>query len=86
MALMTRPSILLLDEPSTGLAPIIVRDVMNSLARINKETGTTVVIVEQNIPATLAIASRALVLKAGRLVFDGSARALERKESLWALF
>ncbi|MBN8907561.1 MAG: ATP-binding cassette domain-containing protein [Rhodospirillales bacterium] len=86
MALMTRPSILLLDEPSTGLAPIIVRDVMNSLARINKETGTTVVIVEQNVPATLAIASRALVLKAGRLVFDGSARALERKESLWALF
>jgi branched-chain amino acid transport system ATP-binding protein len=86
MALMTQPSILLLDEPSTGLAPVIVRDVMASLARINQETGTTVVIVEQNIPATLKVASRALVLKAGRLVFDGAGSELARKEDLWAWF
>jgi branched-chain amino acid transport system ATP-binding protein len=86
MALMTKPSILLLDEPSTGLAPIIVRDVMASLEHINKSTGTTVVIVEQNIRATLKIASRALVLKAGQLIFDGAARELERKGDLWALF
>lgn len=86
MALMTKPSILLLDEPSTGLAPVIVRDVMESLVKVNKETGTTVVIVEQNIPATLKIAARALVLKTGRLVFDGAGRELERKEDLWAWF
>jgi branched-chain amino acid transport system ATP-binding protein len=86
MALMTKPRILLLDEPSTGLAPVIVRDVMDSLARINRETGTTIVIVEQNIPATLKIAPRAIVLKAGRLVFDGASRELERKEDLWAWF
>jgi branched-chain amino acid transport system ATP-binding protein len=86
MALMTGPSILLLDEPSTGLAPVIVRDVMESLVRVNRETGTTVVIVEQNIPATLKIASRAIVLKSGRLVFDGASRELERKEDLWAWF
>jgi branched-chain amino acid transport system ATP-binding protein len=86
MALMTKPSILLLDEPSTGLAPIIVRDVMDSLTRINRETNTTVVIVEQNIPATLKIAPRAIVLKSGRLVFDGASRELERKEDLWAWF
>jgi branched-chain amino acid transport system ATP-binding protein len=86
MALMTKPSILLLDEPSTGLAPVIVRDVMDSLARINRETNTTVVIVEQNIPATLKIAARAIVLKSGRLVFDGASRELERKEDLWAWF
>lgn len=86
MALMTQPSILLLDEPSTGLAPIIVRDVMSSLTKINRETGTTVVIVEQNIPATLKVASRALVMKAGRVVFDGPSRELERKEDLWAWF
>ncbi len=86
MALMTQPSILLLDEPSTGLAPIIVRDVMSSLTKINKETGTTVVIVEQNLPATLKIVTRALVLKAGRLVFDGPSKELERKEDLWAWF
>jgi branched-chain amino acid transport system ATP-binding protein len=86
MALMTRPGILLLDEPSTGLAPVIVKDVMDSLVRVNRETNTTVVIVEQNIPATLKIASRAIVLKSGRLVFDGASRELERKEDLWAWF
>ncbi len=86
MALMTKPSILLLDEPSTGLAPIVVRDVMASLTRINRDTGTTVMIVEQNIPATLAIVSRAIVVKAGRVVFDGPSRELERKEDLWGWF
>ncbi len=86
MALMTKPTILLLDEPSTGLAPIIVRDVMASLTKINRETGTTVVIVEQNIPATLAIVSRAIVVKSGRVVFDGPSKELERKEDLWGLF
>ena len=86
MALMTKPSILLLDEPSTGLAPVIVRDVMDSLVKVNRETSTTVVIVEQNIPATLKIASRALVLKSGRLVFDGASGELARKEDLWAWF
>ena len=85
MALMTKPSILLLDEPSTGLAPIIVRDVMASLEHINK-AGTTVVIVEQNIPATLKIASRALVLKSGRMIFDGSSAELSAKGDLWAMF
>jgi branched-chain amino acid transport system ATP-binding protein len=85
MALMTKPSILLLDEPSTGLAPVIVRDVMASLAAIN-QAGTTVVIVEQNIPATLRIVSRAIVLKSGRIIFDGPGDELERKADLWELF
>lgn len=86
MALMTKPSILLLDEPSTGLAPIIVRDVMASLEHVNKQTGTTVVIVEQNIPATLKIASQAIVLKSGRIVYDGTAAELRAKGDLWAWF
>ncbi len=86
MALMTKPSILLLDEPSTGLAPIIVRDVMASLSEINRATGTTVVLVEQNLPATLKIATRALVLKAGRIVFNGASQELANKENLWAWF
>lgn len=85
MALMTKPSILLLDEPSTGLAPIIVKNVMESLETINR-AGTTVVIVEQNIPATLKIASRALVLKSGRLVFNGPSQELASKGDLWAWF
>ncbi len=86
MALMTQPSILLLDEPSTGLAPVIVRDVMNSLEKINRETGTTVLIVEQNLPATLKIVNRAIVLKSGRMVFDGPSEELARKEDLWGWF
>lgn len=85
MSLMTRPSILLLDEPSTGLAPVIVNDVMNALTQINR-AGTTIVIVEQNIPATLKLAGRAIVLKAGRTVFDGPSKDLARKEDLWAWF
>ncbi|MDQ8729219.1 ABC transporter ATP-binding protein [Bradyrhizobium sp. LHD-71] len=85
MSLMTKPSILLLDEPSTGLAPVIVNDVMDSLRQINLR-GTTVVIVEQNIPATLKLVSRAIVLKAGRIVFDGAGGDLARKEDLWAWF
>jgi branched-chain amino acid transport system ATP-binding protein len=86
MALMTKPSILLLDEPSTGLAPVIVRDMFASLTRINQETGTTIAIVEQNIPATLQIASRALVLKSGRIVFDGQSAALQSHHDLWDWF
>lgn len=85
MSLMTKPSILLLDEPSTGLAPVIVKDVMNSLEQINR-AGTTVVIVEQNIPATLKLASRAIVLKSGRIAFDGASKELDRKDDLWAWF
>lgn len=86
MALMTKPSILLLDEPSTGLAPIIVRDVMASLEHINKSAGTTIVIVEQNIRATLRIASRAIVLKSGQLIFNGTSRELASKGDLWDIF
>lgn len=85
MSLMTKPSILLLDEPSTGLAPVIVKDVMNSLEQINR-AGTTVVIVEQNIPATLKLASRAIVLKSGKIAFDGASKELDRKGDLWAWF
>jgi len=86
MALMTEPRILLLDEPSTGLAPVIVRDVMGSLTKINQDTNTTIVIVEQNIPATLKIVSRAIVLRSGRIIFDGSSEDLAKTGDLWSLF
>src|SRR5215469_13722356 len=60
MALMTRPKWLLLDEPSTGLAPVIVRNVMQRLREVNQETGAGLVIVEQNVMATLKIVDRAI--------------------------
>jgi|MCND01.1.fsa_nt_gb branched-chain amino acid transport system ATP-binding protein len=86
MALMTRPSILLLDEPTIGLAPVIVRDVLACVRAINLEHRTTVVIVEQNVQATLESVERAIVIKSGRVIHDGSSAELRDRESLWSLF
>src|SRR5690242_15124166 len=63
MALMTQPKWLLLDEPSTGLAPVIVRNVMSRLKDVNESIGTGLLIVEQNVPATLKVVERAIILK-----------------------
>ena len=86
MALMTQPKVLLLDEPMSGLAPIIVEHVLATLQRINQATRTAIVIVEQNVKATLPAVERAVILKAGRLAWDGSSEELARKEDLWAWF
>jgi branched-chain amino acid transport system ATP-binding protein len=86
MALMTQPKMLLLDEPMSGLAPIIVENVLSSLLKINRETRAAIVIVEQNVKMTLPAVERAVILKAGRLVWDGSADELAKKEDLWAWF
>ena len=86
MALMTRPTILLLDEPTTGLAPIIVQDMLRSLLEINRATGTAIVLVEQNVAATLRIVERAIVLKTGGIIFDGPSAELAGHEDLWRWF
>ena len=86
MALMTQPKILLLDEPMSGLAPIIVEHVMHSLMRINQEAKVGIVIVEQNVMATLPAVERAIILKGGRLVWDGASDELAKKEDLWSWF
>ena len=86
MALMTQPKVLLLDEPMSGLAPVIVENVLATLLRINRDTGTALVMVEQNVKATLPAVERALILKAGRLVWDGPAGELSNKEDLWKWF
>ncbi|MCO5090593.1 ABC transporter ATP-binding protein [Bosea sp. (in: a-proteobacteria)] len=86
MALMTQPKWLLLDEPSTGLAPVIVRNVMARLKSINESLGTGLVIVEQNVPATLKTVDRALILKSGRVVFSGTAEELSGSPNLWEWF
>ena len=74
-ALMSKPQILLLDEPSLGLAPILVDTIFQVIQDINK-SGTTVLLIEQNALKALAVASRAYVLETGRIVKEGSARAL----------
>ncbi|MFT3821345.1 MAG: ABC transporter ATP-binding protein [Rubrivivax sp.] len=74
-ALMARPRLLLLDEPSMGLAPIIVQDIFRTLVRINGE-GLTVFLVEQNVRQALKIAHRAYVLENGRVALQGSGAEL----------
>lgn len=74
-ALMAKPKLLLLDEPSLGLAPIIVSELFEAIARI-RQRGVTVLIVEQNVVQTLRIADRAYVLENGRIALRGVAREL----------
>ena len=70
-ALMARPRLLMLDEPSLGLAPMIVREIFEILARLNAEEGLTVLVVEQNAQLALRTCSRACVLEVGRVVIAG---------------
>ncbi len=86
MALMSQPEVLLLDEPTTGLAPVIVKNVLSRLLYINESMDTALIMVEQNVPATLDIVDRAIVLKTGRVVFDGPGAELEEKKDLWEWF
>ena len=73
--LLGRPTLLLLDEPSLGLAPQLVREVMGLVRRI-REAGTTVLLVEQNARQALALADHAYALEQGRITLEGSGRAL----------
>jgi branched-chain amino acid transport system ATP-binding protein len=75
-ALMSRPRILMCDEPSLGLAPAIVAELFAIIAELNRQNGTTVLIVEQNANLTLPIAHQAYVMEAGEITLQGSAAAL----------
>jgi len=81
MALMTKPKILLLDEPSLGLAPLITEELFDIIKRLN-ESGITIVLVEQNAFAALNIGNRGYVFETGRIVLDGSARELMSNEDV----
>ncbi|HWO10382.1 MAG TPA: ABC transporter ATP-binding protein [Polyangiaceae bacterium] len=81
-ALMLRPRLLLLDEPSIGLAPQIVREIFDAISRLNREGGLSVLIAEQNARAALRIAHRAVVLENGRVVLSGSADELSSREDI----
>jgi branched-chain amino acid transport system ATP-binding protein len=75
-ALMAHPKILLLDEPSMGLAPILVESIFDTVKEINKE-GTTILLVEQNALMALQVASRGYVLQTGEIVLQDSAKGLQ---------
>ena len=75
-ALMQQPTVLLLDEPSMGLAPLLVEEIFRTVERLNKEQGTTILLVEQNAQSALQVAHRAYVLETGKISISGDAKEL----------
>ncbi|MGD9836538.1 MAG: ABC transporter ATP-binding protein [Afipia sp.] len=81
-ALMLRPRLMLLDEPSFGLAPLVVRDLFGILGKINREEKVTILVVEQNAQLALEIAQQAYVIETGRIVMSGSAKDIANNEDI----
>ncbi len=84
--LMANPEVLLLDEPTLGLAPIVVKEVFRMVSLIGERLGTTILIVEHNIKGALDIVDRAYILDMGRLVFEGSPEAVQATNILTEVF
>ena len=80
-ALMARPKVILMDEPSTGLAPLIVRDIFGVIKRL-KEEGNTILLIEQNARMALRISDRAYLMELGRITLEGDANGLMEEESV----
>ncbi len=81
-ALVSKPRLLMLDEPSLGLAPTIVRELFGVVRRLNEEQGLTVLVVEQNATIALELAARAYVLEVGKVAVEGTSDELERHEAV----
>lgn len=76
-ALMAAPKMLMLDEPSLGLAPLLVKEIFENVKKINKELGTTILVVEQNAKIALAISTYAYIMESGKIVLEGESKALQ---------
>jgi len=81
-ALMARPKLLLLDEPSLGLAPLVVQSIFDIVTAINRDSGTAVLLVEQNAVAALDISHRAYVLESGQVAVSGASADLKEHEGV----
>lgn len=81
-ALMGRPKLLLLDEPSLGLAPLIIKDVFETIVRINKEKGITILVVEQNAVMALNISRRGYILKNGEIIMADKSELLKKNHKV----
>jgi len=86
MALMTRPKLLLMDEPSLGLAPLLVDHLMDTIRTINEQMDTAILLVEQNVKQALKIAERAYIMKIGNIILSETTEALQQKDQLWEFF
>ena len=84
-ALMSKPKLIILDEPSMGLAPLMVKNIFNIIEMVNKE-GVTVLLVEQNANMALSVADRAYVLETGKIVLAGTAKELQESEEVKAAY
>jgi branched-chain amino acid transport system ATP-binding protein len=81
-AMMATPKLMLLDEPSLGLAPLMVQEIYDIIRRFNAEKGTSVLLVEQNVRIALSIANHGYIMENGRIVLDGSAEFLKNNEDV----
>lgn len=84
-ALMAKPKLIIMDEPSMGLAPLMVKNIFNIIEMVNKE-GTTVLLVEQNANMALSVAHRAYVLETGKIVLAGAAKELQESDEVKAAY
>jgi branched-chain amino acid transport system ATP-binding protein len=82
MALMTKPEFILLDEPSMGLAPLIIREIFRVISELKNETGLTVLLVEQNANAALKIADRGYVMETGKIILEQDALSLLKNQEV----
>ena len=80
--LMGRPELMLLDEPSLGLSPLLIREIFDIIVRINRERGTTILLVEQNANVALNVASYGYILEVGRIVMEDSCERLREKDDV----
>jgi branched-chain amino acid transport system ATP-binding protein len=85
-ALMSRPRLLLLDEPSLGLAPLLIREIAKAIRDINREDGVTVVLVEQNSRMALQLSSYAYALETGRVALEGASQELKNNDEIRRLY
>ena len=80
--LMMHPKIMLLDEPSDGIMPVLVQQIANNLTRINREQGLTILIVEQNVPLVFRMTGRCVIIENGQIVAEGSREELEATNAM----
>ena len=86
MGLLRQPRLLMLDEPSSGLSPVVFQKVAGIIQDINREMGTAVLLVEQNVKAAFKLSKRVFVMKAGRMILEESGEKLLQRGQWWELF
>ena len=85
-ALMASPTLLMLDEPSLGLAPAVVQQIFDTVRRLADEEGLAVLLLEQNVGQALRIVDRVYVMRSGRVILEESADEMRTRDSYWELF